>query len=284
MLSNHIPLSDFLEQSKKLADSVLEAGYAHSKNSLFENTEEAKVYSLFQGGGGKRSRSALLFAANQSFNGVTADSFIYSRAIEELHTYTLMIDDFQDNDDYRRGDLSSHKKFGIDTMLMASEQLFARAMYTLFAIDSEYLRALILTKIDKLHKGQAADILSREWGDDKINIESLRFIFSGKTSALFEIALCCGAYSANNNIENKVYEKLCDLGHHLGILYQLRDDDLEISEDPGISIGKVLPNESSLIEEIDFHKDKSYSILDNLAIKEKSSLRDIVNFMVKRSS
>ena len=84
---------------------------------------EAMRYSVFAGG--KRLRPVLLLSACEALGGESEKAVDFACAIEMIHTYSLIHDDLpaMDNDDYRRGRLTSHKKFGEATAILAGDGL-----------------------------------------------------------------------------------------------------------------------------------------------------------------
>ena len=89
---------------------------------------EAMKYSLEVGG--KRIRPILLLAANEALGGETEDAVPFAIALEMIHTYSLIHDDLpaMDNDDFRRGSPSNHKKFGEGMAILAGDGLLSLAM------------------------------------------------------------------------------------------------------------------------------------------------------------
>mgnify|MGYP003457015274 FL=1 len=79
---------------------------------------EAMRYSMFAGG--KRLRPALVKATFDMFGGKGDKVWLATSALEMLHTFSLIHDDLPciDNDDYRRGKLTNHKKFGESTAVI----------------------------------------------------------------------------------------------------------------------------------------------------------------------
>ena len=89
---------------------------------------EAMRYSIFAGG--KRLRPVLLLSTCEMLGGNSKEAIPFACAIEMIHTYSLIHDDLpaMDNDDYRRGKLTSHKKFGEALAILAGDGLLHHAM------------------------------------------------------------------------------------------------------------------------------------------------------------
>ena len=92
-----------------------------------ENLHKAMAYSLM--GGGKRIRPLLVLATLWLADGEIADGFAAAAALEYIHSYSLIHDDLpaMDDDDYRRGRLTSHKVFGESTAILAGDALLTAA-------------------------------------------------------------------------------------------------------------------------------------------------------------
>src|SRR6476660_466896 len=88
---------------------------------------QAMRYSLFAGG--KRIRPALCLAASMACGGRETEAMPLACAVECIHTYSLVHDDLpaMDNDDYRRGKLTSHKVFGEGMAVLAGDALLTQA-------------------------------------------------------------------------------------------------------------------------------------------------------------
>ena len=115
-----------LEQKVKQIDEYLEQ-YLPSEKEYPSIIFEAMCYSVFAGG--KRLRPVLLFSACEALDGDIKKAIPFACAIEMIHSYSLIHDDLpaMDNDDYRRGMLTSHKKFGEAIAILAGDGLLHHA-------------------------------------------------------------------------------------------------------------------------------------------------------------
>ncbi len=88
-----------------------------------ESIYEAMSYSVFAGG--KRLRPVLLLSACETVGGKIEDALPFACALEMIHTYSLIHDDLpaMDNDDFRRGKPTCHKKFNESTAILAGDGL-----------------------------------------------------------------------------------------------------------------------------------------------------------------
>src|SRR5205814_170419 len=141
----------------------------------------AMRYSLFAGG--KRIRPALCLAASMACGGKEAEAMPLACAVECIHTYSLVHDDLpaMDDDDYRRGKLTSHKVFGEGIAVLAGDALLTQA-FEIAARCKGWLRHShqkitleVARAAGSLHliAGQVADLESE---GKKISAEQLQYI------------------------------------------------------------------------------------------------------------
>src|ERR1700733_9044114 len=228
-------LIDRVERSKLEVEQHLAASYPNSSETdSQESTYEAMRYMIFLGGGGKRLRPTLTLEACRVLGGPEDSAWAYAEGIEVIHTYTLILDDIQNRSDQRRHQETCHVRFGTDTALLAAGRLYERGLapfHRFAGADALECRRLL----DLLHRGKAADLAAETWPPAKRTADALRFIHSGKTSALFQLALLGGAVAANAPSEPK--QALLEYGYYLGLAFQARDDVLS-SQSTAESIGK----------------------------------------------
>jgi geranylgeranyl diphosphate synthase type II len=147
-----------------------------------------------------------------------------------------------DNDDFRRGKPSNHKVFGTGNAVLAGDGLLNTAYSLLFSEcgkGEEYISAAKFicdaAGVYGMIAGQSADLLHEN--DEKLNEETLNFIYENKTSKLITAALVVPAILHGG----RYYAQFKTLGKKLGYLFQLTDDILDVEGDfakLGKSIGK----------------------------------------------
>ena len=192
------------------------------------NVKDAMRYALEAGG--KRLRPYLVFAmSNQTLQNENMLNLAY--ALEMVHTYSLVHDDLpaMDNDDYRRGQLTTHKRFDVATAILAGDALLTQAFYvisTLALKHEDLVRAIHILSMSSgangMILGQVLDIQN----DTKYSnqIEDLYRLYEYKTGCLFSAALRLGNL-LNQKHENE--DQLDRIGKKLGIVFQIQDDYLE---------------------------------------------------------
>jgi len=211
--------------------------------------------------GGKRLRPFLLFTTLELLNENINKGVKSAIALEMIHSYSLVHDDLPalDNDDYRRGKLTTHKVFGEAEGILIGDSLLTYAFYVLSQKNLELLSSEqivnIISKtseysgINGMIGGQMIDIQSE---NKKIDLETLKYIHSHKTGKLIKLPIEIACIIANlEKNKREVLEEYADL---IGIAFQVKDDILDVEgnfEDLGKPVGS----------DIDLHKATYPSIL-----------------------
>ena len=151
---------------------------------------EAMGYSVFAGG--KRLRPVLMLSACEAEGGSEEDTLPFACALEMIHTYSLIHDDLpeMDNDDFRRGKPTCHKKFDQGIAVLAGDGLLTYAFEimlkkTCVDFDSKYVKAAEntarLSGSEGMLVGQVVDVVSEGKAIDK---DTLSYIHKNKTGGL----------------------------------------------------------------------------------------------------
>jgi geranylgeranyl pyrophosphate synthase len=247
--------SDVLVQNKLELDSLLAASRALVEvelNSLLppsgaapEKVHHAIRWSVFAGG--KRFRPALLLATGQAFGAENKQLIRTACAFEMIHTYSLIHDDLpaMDDDDLRRGRPTCHVRFDEATAILAGDALQTLAFQTV-ANDEELDARTRVTLISELTRAAATpdgmvagQALDMEAEARQVNGAQLEEIHRLKTGALITAAARCGALIGA--ADEKELVAVTSYGSHLGLLFQITDDLLDVTasaEDLGKTPGK----------------------------------------------
>ncbi len=203
---------------------------------------EAMNYSVCAGG--KRLRPVLIESFYKLFQGNTLVYQPFMAAMELLHTYSLVHDDLPalDNDDYRRGILTTHKKFGESTAILSGDGLLHQSfevMLKAFELGDNTQNIISAIKIfskktglEGMFGGQALDVLHTGL---KINQATMNYIYAKKTGALIEGSMMIGAILAGADQVN--VDQVEKIGYLIGMAFQIKDDLLDINGDSAI-LGK----------------------------------------------
>lgn len=252
---------------------------------------EAMRYSMFAGG--KRLRPGLAKATFDMFGGKGDKIWLATSALEMLHTFSLIHDDLPcvDNDDYRRGKLTSHKKFGEATAVMAGDALCIHAFEMMGKTGNAKAIELLAHLLGTygMIGGEMTDI---ECEGKTVDLEIVDYIHYHKTAALIEAALLVGAMLADAS--EKDMEIIRNYGRSIGLAFQIVDDILdivstteELGKDAGSDIEKGKATYPSIVgleksrERARELYEESIKALDDLTC-DTSILRSIAAYIITR--
>ena len=186
---------------------------------------EAMRYSMFAGG--KRLRPGLAKAAFDMFGGKGDKIWLATSALEMLHTFSLIHDDLPcvDNDDFRRGKPTSHKKFGEATAVMAGDALCIQA-FELMGRAGNAKAIEVLARLLGTYGMIGGEMTDIECEGKEVDLEIVDYIHYHKTAALIEASLLVGALLAGASEGDM--EIIRNYGKSIGLAFQIVDDILDI--------------------------------------------------------
>ncbi len=189
----------------------------------------AMRYSLL--GGGKRLRPLLTLAACEAAGAPATFALNAACAIEMIHTYSLIHDDLpaMDDDDFRRGRPTLHKKFGEALAILAGDALLTEAFGLLAAHSSAALAVAELSRAAGAAGMVGGQVLDIEATGHKVSLEELTALHRGKTGALLAAAIRVGAKIGDANEADVA--KFARFGEALGLAFQIIDDVLDVTAD-----------------------------------------------------
>jgi geranylgeranyl pyrophosphate synthase len=248
-----------LERKVKLVNKTL--GRILSRRDLISKELRGPVrYALT--GPGKRIRSAMLLWCCEMISGkINRDAQIAAVAIEMVHTYSLIHDDLpaMDDDDYRRGRLTCHKKFDEATAILTGDALLTLAFELLAEeIKSPAMAARLVGELAEaagpagMVAGQMADL---DFENKNVDEKILRYIHTNKTAKMFASAAVMGgicgstpstllrtdSLTTGGRAGEKQLKRLREYGLKIGLGFQIADDILDVcgtSEQLGKTSGK----------------------------------------------
>lgn len=191
--------------------------------------KEAMRYSLFAGG--KRLRPLLVLLAADACRGGIDAAMPAACAIEMVHTYSLIHDDLpaMDNDDFRRGQPTSHRKYDEATAILAGDGLLTLAFEVLCDTKPNITAVQCCRVLANaagaagMVGGQADDLKA---ADGQGTVEWLESLHARKTGALLRAALLMGGLIAG--IEEPKLHALAGYGERIGLAFQVADDLLDV--------------------------------------------------------
>ncbi len=211
--------------------------YLPKEEGMQHRVIEAANYSVEAGG--KRVRPLIMLETYKLFGGDNeSEVYPFMAALECIHSYSLVHDDLpaMDNDDYRRGRLTTHKKYGEDFGILAGDALLNYAYEIM-------LSSITKLTADKVVKAvRAAQIIAYKAGiygmvggqsldvwltDKSMDDKQLDFIFNLKTGALIEAAFMAGAVLAG--ADESAVADIEKAGNKVGVAFQIKDDILDVT-------------------------------------------------------
>ncbi len=279
-------LKEYLKEKKVLVEKTIDEYL--SEFSYPVQIAEGMKYAVLNGG--KRIRPILILMVLDLLGKDEKIGLPSGAALEMIHSYSLVHDDLPalDNDDYRRGKLTTHKKFGEAEGILIGDALLTHA----FNVLTEKNRGVSAEKIVEIVKltssyagingmigGQMIDIESE---GKKISLETLKYIHKNKTGKLLrlpvEIACILG------DVSKDIREKLEEYANLIGLAFQIKDDILDVEGDFE-KLGKPIGSDAE-IEKATYPSmvgmEKSKELLNEITEKAKKIIAD--NFPKERGT
>jgi geranylgeranyl diphosphate synthase type II len=287
---------------------------------------DALSYSLLAGG--KRIRPIILLETYQALKEQTIETVSedtkpswfqtldnivdrFSVALEMIHTYSLVHDDLpaMDNDEYRRGKLTTHAKYGEDMGILAGDallngafELVAEAFGCIKEIKDNADAVTLYDRVSRAYQmlssragmygmigGQVVDV---ERTGSVLSKEELLFIYELKTGALLEASFLIGAILSGANQEELI--RFTKIAKKVGLAFQIQDDILDVTSTMEV-LGKPINSDEKNqkttyvtlygIEESTNEVERlSKEAMEELkALKlENSFLTELVSYLMKR--
>lgn len=260
----------FLQQCQKRINIVLRK-LLPSKSQEPRQLHQAMHYAVLNGG--KRLRSALVYATGSALQ---ASPFVLDRisaAIEMIHAFSLIHDDLPalDNDDLRRGKPACHKAYGEAVAILAGDALQTLAFQLLADIPTQHLSAPISLKMIGLfarsigHAGLAGgQTLDIAMTNRSISLKKLQKTYQLKTGNFITTGILMSAMAAGCQ-KKSILAPLKKFGDYLGLAFQIHDDIIEI-ESNTLTLGKPQGSDIS-------RNKPTYPSLLGLAAAKKAELR-----------
>ena len=206
------------DELRELVDAELEAlPLAEELGEL----EDALRYSLL--GGGKRIRPVLCLATGEALGRDAAEVLAAACALELVHTFSLVHDDLPalDDDDLRRGQPSSHVRFGEGVAILAGDALLTEAFRLVLGYASpEPARELAAATLGMIG-GQYVDVTT----DGDLDADGLVHLHELKTGRLLRASVTCAVAVAGLPATER--EPWAAFGEEVGLLFQIVDDILD---------------------------------------------------------
>ena len=231
--------------------------YLRKEKGLEEILHQSMEYSLMAGG--KRLRPILVLATYKLIKNENYEKCLpYAVAIEMVHNFSLIHDDLPgiDNDDFRHGKPTNHKKFNEATAILAGDGLLNQAYIVISdeiskTVNDKNRNCTVLQNkvrafnefskaVDRMIAGEYIDT---ELEGKEISPKLLEYIHVNKTGALLKLCVRMGAILADASEED--IQKLSRYADRIGLAFQIKDDILSEEGDAKIT-GKPVGNDKEL--------------------------------------
>lgn len=272
-------LKEYLKEKKELIEKTIDSylgefSYPHV-------IAEGMRYAVLNGG--KRIRPVLILMTLDILGKDETLGLPSGAALEMIHSYSLVHDDLPalDNDDYRRGKLTTHKKFGEAQGILIGDSLLTHAFNVLTEKNEGVISYEKIVEIVKLTSsyagingmigGQTVDVESE---GKKIDMETLKYIHKNKTGKLLRLPIEIGCVIGDASKE--IREKLEEYADLIGLAFQIKDDILDVEGDfekLGKPVGSDAELEKSTYPSL-IGMEESKKLLDETLEKAKKIIAD----------
>ena len=225
--------NSFLEQNlSRINQALIESLPEES----FSEITKAIHYSVMNGGKRLRPQLMLLMADALKVDVSNKTIDLMAAAGELIHCYSLIHDDLpaMDDDDFRRGQLSCHKKFDEATAILAGDAIQPLSLEILTSIEDNNLSDSTKSKIINVFakacgpkgmvEGQNLDIKSESKNLNEDELDRIHFLKTGKLIEACILSVCL----LKKEIREEEVEKLVEFSEKFGLAFQIRDDILDV--------------------------------------------------------
>ena len=239
---------------------------------------QAAIYHLSSGGSRVRAGLALKAASALDIDPVTACAI--SSACELLHNASLVHDDLQDRDAFRRGQMAVWKKFGVNTAICLGDMMVSAAYAAISRAPSEILPALIThmhRRVSDVIGGQHADLESACQSVEAYN--DIARMKSGPLLGL-PVELCLIAAHASSHLDCAI-----QASDAIAIAYQVTDDLSDAADDlasGGLNFlalleGDMTRKRAAALQHAAYHAEAAIRLAERLPCHAGKGLRQLAD-------
>jgi len=245
---------------------------------------QAMEYSLMAGG--KRLRPILMLDVYKIFEDDYTECLPYAISMEMIHNFSLIHDDLPgiDNDDFRHGKQTNHKKFNEATAILAGDgllngayQVIAQNILEESDIQKQKQKVLAFKELaDSTDRMIAGEYVDTEFEGKAISSDYLEYMHKNKTGALLRACARIGAIMANAPKED--IERITKYAEIIGLTFQIKDDILSVVGDEKV-LGKPVGNDikrGKCTYVTKYGLEQSQKMLEELT-KEATEIAEIYN-------
>lgn len=289
-------MQSYLESCQKLVNDALLLVLPQEHLQPYD-LHKAMRYAVLNGG--KRLRSAFVYALGESLaveKNVLDD---IAMAVELIHAFSLIHDDLPalDNDDLRRGKPTCHKVFGEATAILAGDALQSLAFEVLTGLKLPPEKVLPIIRVLARATGSqgmtGGETLDIGMVNSRVSVHELEYMYQLKTGALFGAGMIMVAIAAGSDAI--ILSDISNFAENLGIAFQIHDDIIGIESDTA-TLGKrqqadlaankpvypVITGMAEAKQRRDALFEEALACLATLKI-ENTMLKDLCHFVVARN-
>lgn len=269
-------LKDYLRETRNEIDQVLKTYLEELKYP--KTIADGMRYSVLNGG--KRLRPILHLMTLDALEVDISLGYPVASGIELIHSYSLVHDDLPalDNDDYRRGKLTTHKKFGEAEGILIGDALLTHAFNIITRCDIKAEKLVEIIRLVSSYAGVSGMIggqmIDIESEGKEIDLPTLQYIHTHKTGLMLKLPVESACILAG--VEEGKKNKLIEYSELIGLAFQIKDDILDIEGDFE-TIGKPIGSDERLSKSTYpsiFGMEKTKEILDEKIEMAKGIVRD----------
>ncbi len=290
-------IANYLQSQSQVIEKHLDH-LVSLRHGPYQHLIEAARYALL--GGGKRLRPILALATVQMLGGNQITALSPACTLELIHTYSLIHDDLpcMDDDDYRRGKLTVHRKYSEGHAVLTGDYLLTYAFEVLatdkhLSPDKKVKLITLLSRqsgCDGMIGGQVLDLACE---GKKIDLETLRLLHRNKTAALITASVEFGGILADATEQQLMH--LREFGENVGLAFQVIDDILDVTSSQakhGRAVASDLLNDkSTYVTLLGLEQAKAYALnFYHQALKalkplpfDTSFLVNLADFILRRN-
>ena len=203
------------------------------KNEIIEEKTISDLYKYIFKSNGKQLRGRLSLVASSINRKKGKKRLKLAAIIELLHTATLVHDDVVDESPTRRGEKSVNNIWSNSHGVLIGDYIYSKAFMLMVELGNNKILDELSKATNDISKGELIQLDAI--GNNKITLRNLEDISYYKTGRLFEAAAKCGAILAD--ADATYIKNITNCSKNLGIVFQIKDDLLDYSEDSSV-IGK----------------------------------------------
>lgn len=256
------PVSTEFQQFEALLSQIFE-GTSSSFAEILHYINEVK---------GKRIRPILVFLTAKMLGEIQEETYHTALCVEMLHTASLLHDDVVDGDELRRGRPSVNIQYNNRTAILAGDYILAKAIQVIAHPKDQTIMSEMLNTASAMSEEELCQCMNNT--PDDISQEQYLNLITHKTAMLFRS--CCAGAALSVGADRDTVQQIADFGLKLGILFQLRDDQLD----------NDLPKSIEDIDEImKQYSQQAIELLEGFSISDaRQALKDLVIYCCKRES